>query len=55
MSFLEYLEEKYIFIAINLIALIISFFILLGLNVDNYAVIFIFMIILIKENIIKIY
>ena len=41
MSFLEYLEEKYIFIAINLIALIISFFILLGLNVDNYAVIFI--------------
>ena len=41
MSFLEYLEEKYIFIAINLIALIISFFILFGLNVDNYAVIFI--------------
>ncbi|EKY28305.1 sensor histidine kinase [Clostridium celatum] len=41
MSILEYLEEKYIFIAINLIALIISFFILLGLNVDNYAVIFI--------------
>lgn len=41
MSFLDYFKEKFIFITINIIVLIISSFILLGLGVDIYAVIFV--------------
>lgn len=41
MSFLDYFKEKYIFIIINLIVIIISFLILIGLNVYSYAVVFI--------------
>ena len=53
MSFFDYFKEKLVFILINIIVLIISAFILIGLRVDNYAIIFIFMIILLKVGIIK--
>ena len=41
MSFLDYFKEKVIFIIINIIVLIITSYLLFGLNVSSYAIILI--------------
>lgn len=55
MSFLDYFREKIIFILINFVVLIISSVLLLGLNVDTYAVIFVFVLNFISSMVFYIY
>ena len=55
MSFFDYFKEKLVFILINIIVLIISAFILIGLRVDNYAIIFIFILNILSLSIFYIY
>lgn len=55
MSFFDYFKEKFVFILINIFVLSISSFILFGLNLDYYAIIFIFIINFIGTSIFYVY